>query len=69
MQPVPILGHADLFALARRLWTCLLGLSLITLGLVLVAAPAGATDKCGAVCNETWTLAGSPYVVTCDVTV
>ena len=25
---------------------------------------AAATDKCGAVCDETWTFADSPYVVT-----
>jgi hypothetical protein len=31
--------------------------------------PARATDVCGAVCDETWTATGSPYVVTCDVTV
>jgi len=31
--------------------------------------PVLATDKCGAVCDETWTSANSPYVVTCDVTV
>ena len=30
---------------------------------------ANATDRCGSVCNETWTLGGSPYVATCDVTV
>ena len=30
---------------------------------------AAATEKCGAVCDETWTFADSPYVVTCDVSV
>ncbi len=30
---------------------------------------ARATDVCGAACDETWTAAGSPYVLTCDVTV
>jgi parallel beta-helix repeat protein len=28
-----------------------------------------ATDRCGEVGGETWTTSGSPYVVTCDVTV
>jgi hypothetical protein len=31
--------------------------------------PARATDKCGEVGDEAWVLAGSPYIVTCDVTV
>ncbi len=47
----------------------------VTRGLVSVLAlscflsTANATDRCGSVCNETWTLGGSPYVATCDVTV
>jgi len=28
-----------------------------------------ATPKCGGICTESWNLAGSPYVVTCDTTV
>jgi hypothetical protein len=34
-----------------------------------LAPAAHATLKCGAVCDETWSAAGNPYVVTCDVTV
>jgi hypothetical protein len=37
---------------------------------VLLAPPTHAqTVKCGDVCSETWTAAGNPYIVTCDVRV
>ena len=35
----------------------------------MLAAPAWATDKCGEVGGEAWVLSGSPYVITCNVTV
>ena len=35
----------------------------------LAGPPAAATDKCGAVCDETWTATDSPFVLTCAVTV
>ena len=44
--------------------------AVMVLALVAAASPsARATDVCGAVCDETWTAVGSPYVATCDVTV
>ena len=49
-------------------WRLTLGLiACLTLGAGL--QPAVATDVCGAVCDDTWDLGGSPWVVTCDVTV
>ena len=42
---------------------------LVVAATLLLATPAGATDKCGEVGGETWTTADHPYVVTCDVTV
>ena len=47
--------------------------ALPAVSLILLAAaalgPARATDVCGDVCDESWTAAGSPYVLTCDVNV
>ena len=51
-------GHPRLLPFALALLVCWIG-----------SQSVWATDKCGAVCDETWNLAGSPYVVTCDVTV
>ena len=31
--------------------------------------PGGPTSKCGTLASQTWTQSGSPYVLTCDVTV
>jgi hypothetical protein len=45
---------------------------LLTFATIVAAAslqPAWATDVCGSVCDETWTAAADPYVITCDVTV
>ncbi|ANM31016.1 hypothetical protein ABI59_17730 [Acidobacteria bacterium Mor1] len=44
--------------------------NLFTILIALAAAgPVFATDKCGSICDETWGLAGSPYIGTCDVVV
>jgi hypothetical protein len=43
---------------------------LTVLAVVHAVSPVDAqTVKCGAICNETWSLVGSPYIVTCDTTV
>lgn len=44
------------------------GAALLAVVVVGSASPVAATDKCGAVCDEVWDLAGSPYNVTCNVT-
>jgi parallel beta-helix repeat protein len=46
-------------------------LSSVSVATVVLAAatPVLATDVCGPVCDVTWNAAGSPYVLTCDVTV
>ena len=36
---------------------------------LLLAPAANATDKCGEVGGEFWSVVGSPYVATCDLTV
>lgn len=62
----------ELGAIPKRLssWRCCWGLAALALLVPFMAvSPAQATDKCGAVCDETWNAAGSPYVVTCNVTV
>ncbi len=59
----PLLPRAAVAALRRS--TRLLSL----LAVVLVGVNAHATTVCGSICNETWDLVGSPYVVTCDTTV
>jgi len=50
-----------LWSVVRGLWT--------GLALLLFPLSAQATDVCGTIPTTTWTLAGSPYIVTCTVSV
>ena len=55
--------------MAISIWRVSSRFTLIMLTVCSLTTPAGATNVCGAVCNQTWTATGSPYVMTCDVSV
>ncbi len=54
----------------KRTGIATLSAQVIAFSVVVLAgiSPQAATNKCGAICTESWNLAGSPYIVTCDTT-
>ncbi|MCI0415389.1 right-handed parallel beta-helix repeat-containing protein [bacterium] len=44
-----------------------LGCAVLLIALFFLTASSSATDKCGTISTETWTAAGSPYIITCSV--
>jgi hypothetical protein len=52
-----------------RLFSSRVGIALILITVTFGSGSSsiGATDKCGVVCDETWSVADSPFLVTCPV--